>query len=88
MDKENIQKSVQHNEQKNNPMHGVKLVTVLEFLVEHLGWEKLATKVNINCFKKDPSINSSLKFLRKEQWARDKTEELYLNLMKKSKRKA
>ena len=91
MDKENAQQNIQQNEQqnvklkeqKNNPMHGVKLVTVLEVLVEHYGWEKLATKVNINCFKKDPSINSSLKFLRKEQWARDKVEELYLRLIKK-----
>ena len=76
MDKENINKQ----EQPNNPMHGVKLITILELLVEQYGWEKLAIKININCFKNDPSIKSSLKFLRKTQWARDKVERLYLDL--------
>ena len=76
MDKENVP----HKEQPNNPLHGVKLITILEVLVERYGWEKLVLKVNINCFKKDPSIKSSLKFLRKTQWARDKVEQLYLNL--------
>jgi uncharacterized protein (DUF2132 family) len=80
MDKENSR----HKEQPNNPMHGVKLITILELLVEHYGWERLAIKININCFKNDPSIKSSLKFLRKTQWARDKVEQLYLDLeMKK-----
>jgi len=60
-------------------MHGVKLITILEFLVEQYGWEKLAQKININCFKNDPSIKSSLKFLRKTQWARGKVEQLYLD---------
>lgn len=67
--------------QPNNPMHGVKLVDVLEKLVDHYGWERLAWEVNINCFKKDPSIKSSLKFLRKQQWARDQVEELYIDLV-------
>ncbi|MBE9466750.1 MAG: DUF2132 domain-containing protein [Bacteroidetes bacterium] len=80
MDKKNIHQ----NEQANNPMHGVKLITILELLVKHYGWEKLAMKININCFKKDPSIKSSLKFLRKTQWARDKVEQLYLNLEKRN----
>ncbi len=71
-------------QQPNNPMHGVKLVTVLETLVAHYGWEKLALKININCFKSNPSIKSSLKFLRKTQWARDKVEQLYLDLEKKN----
>ena len=79
MDKENSQKK----EQPNNPMHGVKLITILEVLVEHYGWEGLAKKININCFKSDPSIKSSLTFLRKTPWARDKVEQLYLNLVKK-----
>lgn len=70
-------------EQANNPLHGVKLVTILEVLVEQHGWESLALKVNINCFKSNPSIKSSLKFLRKEQWARDKIERLYLDLENK-----
>jgi len=65
--------------QPNNPLHGVKLAAILEFLVKEYGWEKLAMKININCFKKDPSIKSSLKFLRKTPWARDKVEELYIH---------
>lgn len=68
------------NEQLNNPLHGVKLVNILELMVKHYGWEQLAMKININCFKKDPSIKSSLKFLRKTQWARDKVEQLYIKL--------
>jgi uncharacterized protein (DUF2132 family) len=79
MDKE----KVHQKEQPNNPMHGVKLITILELLVEQYGWERLAMKININCFKNDPSIKSSLKFLRKTQWARDKVEQLYLDLEKK-----
>lgn len=79
MDKENVQPI----EQPNNPLHGVKLKTVLESLVEHYGWERLALKININCFKNEPSINSSLKFLRKTPWARDQVEQLYLRLQKK-----
>jgi len=70
-------------EQPNNPLHGVKLITILEVLVEHFGWENLSMKININCFKNDPSIKSSLKFLRKTPWARDKVEELYLDIVKK-----
>jgi uncharacterized protein (DUF2132 family) len=69
-----------HKEQPNNPLHGVKLINILELLVEHYGWEQLAIKININCFKKDPSIKSCLKFLRKTQWARDKVEQLYIDL--------
>jgi uncharacterized protein (DUF2132 family) len=79
MDKENVHQK----EQANNPLHGVKLITILELLVEHYGWERLAMKININCFKSNPSIKSSLKFLRKTQWARDKVEQLYLDLEKK-----
>lgn len=69
-------------EQPNNPLHGMKLVTILEVLVDEYGWEELATRININCFKNDPSIKSSLTFLRKTQWARDKVEQLYLDLKK------
>jgi uncharacterized protein (DUF2132 family) len=74
---------VHPKEQPNNPLHGVKLATVVESLVEHYGWEGLTLKININCFKNNPSIQSSLKFLRKTPWARDKVERLYLNLNKK-----
>jgi uncharacterized protein (DUF2132 family) len=71
------------DEQLNNPLHGVKLVDILESLVEHYGWEELALHININCFKKDPSVKSSLKFLRRTPWARDKVEQLYLELAKR-----
>ena len=66
-------------EQSNNPLHGVKLAEILQFLVAMYGWEELGERININCFKSNPSINSSLKFLRKTQWARDKVEKLYLD---------
>lgn len=64
--------------QANNPLHGVKLEKVVTDLVEHYGWEELAIRININCFKSDPSVKSSLKFLRKTPWARDKVEALFL----------
>jgi uncharacterized protein (DUF2132 family) len=64
--------------QPNNPLHGVKLATIIEFLVDEYGWEKLGERIAINCFTKDPSVKSSLKFLRKTPWARTKVEELYL----------
>ncbi|WP_298542499.1 VF530 family protein [uncultured Aquimarina sp.] len=69
--------------QPNNPLHGMKLLTILELLVDHYGWEELANKISINCFKNDPSIKSSLKFLRKTPWARDKVEHLYLEFDKR-----
>ncbi|MCB0707335.1 MAG: DUF2132 domain-containing protein [Saprospiraceae bacterium] len=68
-------------EQLNNPLHGVKLKDILEYLVEKHGWEKLALEININCFKINPSIKSSLTFLRKTPWARDKVEQLYLKMI-------
>jgi uncharacterized protein (DUF2132 family) len=64
--------------QPNNPLHGVKLADILEYLVEKYGWENLGDRINIRCFTHDPSISSSLKFLRKTDWARTKVEELYL----------
>ncbi len=66
------------NTQVNNPLHGVKLVDILELLVKEYGWEELGLKINIRCFKHDPSIKSSLAFLRKTPWARAKVEQLYL----------
>ena len=66
-------------EQINNPLHGITLKMILEALVENHGWEGLAATVNIACFKKDPSLKSSLKFLRKTPWARAKVEAMYLN---------
>ena len=69
--------------QPNNPLHGVKLADILERLVADYGWEELGTKINIRCFNYDPSIKSSLKFLRKTPWAREKVENLYLQTIKK-----
>ncbi len=65
--------------QTNNPLHGKTLQTILEELVKHFGWEELGQIININCFKSNPSINSSLKFLRKTDWARKKVEDLYID---------
>ena len=71
------------SKQANNPLHGVKLVDILEQLVEKHGWENLGKRININCFNNDPSIKSSLKFLRKTPWARDKVEALYIKMIQK-----
>ncbi len=67
----------------NDPLHGVTLETILTQLVERFGWEKLGQKIAINCFRNDPSIKSSLAFLRKTPWARTKVENLYLRSLKK-----
>ncbi len=65
--------------QPNNPLHGVKLAFIIQYLVAIYGWENLGDKIKIRCFTHDPSIKSSLKFLRRTPWARAKVEELYLN---------
>ena len=65
-------------QQANNPLHGITLATIVERLQDYYGWDGLAQRIDINCFKSDPSIKSSLKFLRKTQWARDKVEALYI----------
>lgn len=65
-------------EQKNNPLHGKTLQMILEELVVRYRWEGLAYHIDINCFKSNPSIKSSLTFLRKTSWARKKVEDLYL----------
>ncbi|QDH78915.1 DUF2132 domain-containing protein [Echinicola soli] len=70
-------------EQPNNPMHGVKLEQIVTVLVKYYGWENLADRVPINCFISNPSIKSSLKFLRRTPWARAKVEALYMDLLKK-----
>jgi uncharacterized protein (DUF2132 family) len=69
-------------QQPNNPLHGITLETILIHLVDHFGWEELSYKVSINCFKTNPSLKSSLKFLRRTPWAREKVEYLYLWLIK------
>jgi uncharacterized protein (DUF2132 family) len=63
---------------KQDPLHGLTLEAILTRLVEHYDWQSLANLINLNCFSKDPSIRSSLKFLRKTPWAREKVERLYL----------
>ena len=77
-----IEENNKDNSQVNNPLHGIRLIDMLEFLVEKYGWEELGYEIKINCFISDPSIKSSLKFLRKTQWARDKVEKLYLKTIK------
>ena len=70
-------------EQPNNPLHGVKLKDILEFLVEKYGWKEMSLQININCFKSNQTIKSSLNFLRKTPWAREKVEHLYLKSIEK-----
>ena len=70
------------HDQSHDPMHGVKLETMLRRLEAHYGWEQLGQKINIRCFQYDPSIKSSLKFLRKTPWARSKVEALYRAMVK------
>jgi len=69
-------------EQPQNPLHGITLEIILTRLVEQYGWEDLGRRIPINCFTHDPSIKSSLKFLRRTPWARKKVEELYLSGLK------
>lgn len=66
------------NQQKNNPLHGLSLEQIVTALEAHYGWEQLGQLISIRCFQSDPSIKSSLKFLRKTPWARTKVEELYI----------
>jgi uncharacterized protein (DUF2132 family) len=66
------------NKINNDPLHGVTLKTILERLVNKYGWQGLGEMIKINCFTDNPSINSSLKFLRKQEWARKKVEALYI----------
>jgi uncharacterized protein (DUF2132 family) len=69
-------------QQPNNPLHGIKLADILESLVMQYGWEELGYEININCFVNNPTIKSSLKFLRRTPWAREKVEKLYLKSLK------
>ncbi len=74
------------NDQKNNPLHGKRLDTILEELVEYYkGWEGLGKEINIRCFNENPSVKSSLTFLRKTPWAREKVEKLYIYRIHKKK---
>ena len=73
------------NNNPNDLLHGLTLKVIVNKLVEFYGWEELGNKININCFNSDPSVNSSLKFLRKTPWARTKVENLYLKNLHKLK---
>ena len=66
------------NTQPNNPLHGIKLAAIVEYLVEEYGWDELGYQINIRCFNENPSVKSSLTFLRRTPWAREKVEQLYL----------
>jgi len=68
---------------QNNPLHGIKLKDILESLVKKYGFKELGKRIEIRCFLFDPTVNSSLKFLRKTPWARAKIEELYLEMINK-----
>jgi uncharacterized protein (DUF2132 family) len=68
----------------NDPLHGKTLEAILTWLVEYYGWEQMGVNVRINCFTSNPSIQSSLKFLRKTPWARKKVEDLYIRVVEKN----
>jgi len=70
--------------QVNNPLHGITLEQIVNSLVDHYGWNELGKRINIRCFTNDPSVKSSLKFLRKTPWARTKVEELFIATQKKA----
>jgi uncharacterized protein (DUF2132 family) len=72
-----------NNQHSNNPLHGLTLEKIMINLVEHYGWEELGRRIKINCFQLDPSIKSSLKFLRRTEWARKKVENLYVRTQKR-----
>jgi uncharacterized protein (DUF2132 family) len=72
--------------QAGNPLHGVTLEKIVTDLVAHFGWPELGAQVNIRCFTTDPSVASSLKFLRRTPWAREKVESLYLFMLREQKR--
>ena len=69
-------------EQINNPLHGKTLEHIVNELVDHYGWAELGSRIDIRCFNNDPSVKSSLKFLRKNEWARKMVEKLYLDIQK------
>jgi uncharacterized protein (DUF2132 family) len=72
--------------QPNNPLHGIRLDDILQHLVEFYGWKELGERITIRCFTHDPSIGSSLKFLRKTPWARERVEGLYLKSLRDAKK--
>jgi len=75
------------SDQINNPLHGLTLEMIVTSLVDHYGWPELGRRINIRCFTTDPSVRSSLKFLRHTPWARTKVENLYLAMQRQSRRR-
>lgn len=75
-------------EELNNPLHGVKLAQILERLVEYYGWDYLADRVNIRCFMYNPTMKSSLGFLRRMRWAREHVEDIYVEMVEEVKNTA
>lgn len=75
-----------NDEHANNPLHGMKLEMIIDELYEEYGWEELGRIINIRCFTHDPSIKSSLKFLRKTPWAREKVENLFVKVKRREKK--
>ena len=71
--------------QPNNPLHGIKLEQIINDLVAHYGWEYMGNNIKIKCFTDNPSVKSSLKFLRRMPWARTKVENMYLQMLKNNK---
>ncbi len=82
-----MEKNKNIEEQPNNPLHGVKLADILKHLVAEYGWGELGRRIKINCFTSNPSIGSSLKFLRRTSWAKEKVEKLYLRSVQAEKKK-
>ena len=81
-----MQDSPPDNPQARNPLHGLTLETIVTQLADHYGWEGLGERIPVRCFTHDPSVASSLKFLRKTPWARDKVESLYLFMLRDARR--
>jgi uncharacterized protein (DUF2132 family) len=75
-------------DQKNNPLHGKTLEMIVEHLVAAYGWQELGQRIDIKCFKENPSVKSSLTFLRKTAWARTKVESLYIYTLRKQRQAA
>jgi uncharacterized protein (DUF2132 family) len=73
-------------EQPGNPLHGLTLEAIVRELEAYFGWEELGERIPVRCFTHDPSVNSSLKFLRKTPWAREKVEGLYLFMLREKRR--
>jgi uncharacterized protein (DUF2132 family) len=69
-------------QQPNNPLHGIKLADIVEELYKEYGWQEMGEMINVNCFKNNPTIKSSLKFLRRTPWARERVENLYLKMIR------